>query len=129
MFNKKTIKKAEPLPKHRDDPDEPTHLLADRAQLKRVREARWAKLLKSFRPPKELLAWAERMTLLHGNDMVQIYQNEVPWITALYIIRYGENEAYWPATLSQEDLDRAIALERGSRPALGMKILPRKDDL
>lgn len=97
-----------PLKALRDHPVEPVHLLSDREQLASVRKDRWRKLLKSFDEPRtEILSWAEQMAAVHGPEVI-VWQNQLDWVTALYVVRYGENEAYWPRQFSDHDVRRAI---------------------
>jgi hypothetical protein len=109
----------------REPPVEDGDLLNDRARLAGARVARWAALRESFPPPRDYIqAWAERMRANHQSPWVHVnskphegYIVFVDWITALYVIRYGENEAYWPEELNDLDLGRALAWERGKIPA------------
>lgn len=107
--------KADALKPLCDMPEE-QHLLGDREQLKKVREARWKKRLASFPQPRaKILIWAEQMTAIHGNKKVRVWENEIDWIMALYIVRYGENEAYWPPNLSDRDIQRAFRWQADPR--------------
>jgi hypothetical protein len=109
----------------RAPPKEDDDLLADRPALGAARVARWRALCDSFPAPRdEIQAWAQRMAAQHKTPKLHVnsrpaegYIVFVNWITALYVIRYGENEAYWPAALSDQDVGRALAWERGKIPA------------
>jgi hypothetical protein len=109
----------------RKPPIEDNDLLVDRARLASARVARWRALLESFPAPRdEIQAWAQRMAAQHKTPMLHVnsrpaegYIIFVNWVTALYVIRYGENEAYWPEELNDLDLGRALAWERGKIPA------------
>jgi hypothetical protein len=109
----------------RKPPVEDDDLLRDRPLLGRARMARWAALRESFPAPRdEIQAWADRMDAKYQRAEVHVnsrpaegYIVYVDWVTALYVIRYGENEAYWPAELTDQDVGRALAWERGKIPA------------
>jgi hypothetical protein len=112
------------LPVLRELPEETHELLADRERLARVRLARWSALLGTFQVRQDVLGWARRMAALNG-PRVQVWENTVGWVMALYIARYGENEAYWPETLTDEDWQRAQQWERDDtlRPR-GVRYIP-----
>ena len=100
----------------RDPPDEPMNLLSDRKQLALVRQGRWKRLLEDFPPARRgILLWVEQMNDVQG-PRVQVWENTVDWLTALYIVRYGENEAFWPEQLSAADVDRARQWQLGDIP-------------
>jgi hypothetical protein len=102
--------------KLRVDPVETPELQNDRELLAKMRARRWKALRASFPSVRADIAdWAVRMEALHG-PRVKIWENLVGWVTALYIARYGENEAYWPEELTDDDLTRALAWERGNLP-------------
>lgn len=103
----------------REPPEESHELLKDREQLAIVRKGRWLELLGSFKVRKEIKQWAALMAAEYGKR-VQVHENVVDWVTALYIVRYGENEGYWPAELSDADVVRAHDWAKGKLP-LGVK--------
>lgn len=79
------------------------------------RKARWKAFLADHTELGAVTAWAERMAQRFG-PTVQVWATpKLDWITALYIVRYGEAESYWPAQLSLDDLRRALDWERGIR--------------
>lgn len=111
-----------PLRALRAMPRESVELLADREKLAKVRYERWLALRDEFPPVNPAMAdWAERMEAHYG-PQVKIHENIVDWITAFYVARYGENEAYWPEELDDNEVRRALAWEKGSVP-LGVRLL------
>lgn len=113
------------LEAQREHPKEPHELLADRAELARVRAKRWSELLGTFTVRDEILDWAERMAALYGPE-VRVWENRLGWIAAFYVARFGENEAYWPAELSDEEVARALQWEKDpSTTPKGVRYIPR----
>lgn len=111
---------APPARVHRAHPVEDVDLQADRPRLAQVRKGRWKKLRETFpEVSPEIAEWESHMKAAHG-DTVQIHENVTDYVTALYIARYGENEAYWPPSLSEHDVRRARAWARGKLP-LGVR--------
>lgn len=96
------------------------------AQLEAIaadRASRWAKLLKGRTELPQILDWANQMTALYG-PRVMVWRNRLPWITALYVVRYGEAEHFWPAQLTAGDLERAHGWAmRGDTPGAVRYIL------
>lgn len=94
------------------------------AQLEAItadRAARWKALLAGREETAEIRQWAADMAVVHGvgtipSALVQIWRNRVPWLTALYIARYGEAEDFWPPHLTTGDLLRARSWLRGDHP-------------
>lgn len=62
----------------------------------------------------ELLSWAKVMTRRHGQT-ARVHLNELPWLEALLVSRYGEASSHWPASFSTDDIARALATMRGRR--------------
>jgi hypothetical protein len=95
------------------------------------RASRWAALLKDREESAEIRSWAANMMLLFGSPdrpqpFVRSYRTVVPWITALYIARYGEAEDHWPAALTHEDWLRAQHWLEGKYKPDGVVYLPRE---
>jgi hypothetical protein len=84
--------------------------------LRADRRARWAALLEGREESAGIREWATNMETLHGGGVVEIWKNPVPWITALYVARYGEAEDNWPPALTEGDLVRANKWLRGGVP-------------
>ena len=84
--------------------------------LRADRRARWAQLLEGREESAGIREWGTNMAALNRGAAVEIWKNPVPWITALYVARYGEAEDYWPEALTPEDLIRANRWLRGDRP-------------
>lgn len=80
------------------------------------RAARWAALRAGLEESADARSWAAKMTVLHGSPNVQIHRNRLDWITALYVVRYGEAEDYWPTSLTADDVRRADRWFLGDRP-------------
>ena len=85
------------------------------------RAARWAKLLEGREESGDIREWATQMSQLHsraGNpvSVVRVFRNVLPWITALYVVRYGEAEDTWPTSLTSDDGHRARKWLRGDIP-------------
>lgn len=80
------------------------------------RRARWAELLEGREESAGVREWAASMTTLYKSGEVQIWKIRLPWITALYVARYGEAEDHWPSALTPDDLVRAGRWFRGDHP-------------
>ena len=77
------------------------------------RKERWAALRQARTELGPIVQWAERMAAKHGLT-VQVWRTAgLDWLTALYIVRYGEAESHWPPQLTLDDLTRALQWERG----------------
>lgn len=86
-----------------------------RAAITKDRRTRWASVVGAMDVPPDLKEWAAEMTARHG-PKVRVWENELDWITALLVSRYGEAEYFWPETFSAEDLHRAQTWMDGTRP-------------
>jgi hypothetical protein len=64
--------------------------------------------------PETLVSWAAVMAKRYG-PKVRVWQNTVPWLEALMIVRYGEDPMQWPPAFSAEDQARAVAWAKGKR--------------
>jgi len=101
----------------REPPAESAELLSDVVELAIVRSRRWRALREEFpTPASPVLDWAQKMTIKHKRATVRVWNNITDWVTALYIVRYGENEAYWPEQLSDDDVRRAERWLAGELP-------------
>ncbi len=80
------------------------------------RAARWATLLAGREESAEIRAWAAQMAILFGRQTVKVWRTHVPWVAALYVVRYGEAEDFWPAQLGSDDLRKAHRWLRGETP-------------
>jgi len=54
---------------------------------------------------------------------VQVHANQLPWITALMVVRYGEAIDFWPDAFDEKDLDRAIEWKDKGRIPNGVKLI------
>ena len=79
------------------------------------REGRWSDLLKDREESGGIRSWAQAMTARYG-PVVWVRGHGLPWITALYVVRYGESEHFWPAHLGPDDLARAGRWFSGATP-------------
>jgi hypothetical protein len=101
----------------REPPVESHELLSDVVELALVRARRWEALRATFPTVRsDVIDWAQKMTVKHKRATVRVWNNITTWITALYIVRYGENEAYWPEELTNEDVKRAERWLAGELP-------------
>lgn len=89
---------------------------AVRAAIQLDRAARWGELLGSREENAGIREWAARMAEAKRNPLVQMRGHAMPWVTALYVVRYGESEHYWPAQLGEADLARATQWLLGKTP-------------
>lgn len=80
------------------------------------RANRWGELLKDREELAGIRSWAQAMTTRYRNAQVLVGGHALPWITALYVVRYGESEHYWPAHLGADDLARASRWYFGATP-------------
>jgi hypothetical protein len=62
-----------------------------------------------------LEAWAALMAKRYGPE-VRIWKNDVSWLEALLIVRYGEDPMQWPPAFSEADVTRAHHWRRGRTP-------------
>jgi hypothetical protein len=82
--------------------------------LLRLRSDAYKRHVASMTVPDELVGWARKMALRYG-PKVQIWQNELPWLEALMVARYGEEPSSWPTAFSPDDVDRALAWMRNKK--------------
>lgn len=62
-----------------------------------------------------LHAWAERMSAKHGS-MVKVWHNQLDWLSALMVVRYGEAIEHWPQGTSVADHGCSQEWESGNIP-------------
>lgn len=105
------------------------------------RMRRWSIFLKDFQVRPEISEWAQKMTekfrrddkVLTGEEfdgalegevvpgvdgtMCRIHGDDVSWVLALLIVRYGQAEYHWPDEgFSDEDVQRAKEWYLGRTP-------------
>jgi len=80
------------------------------------RAARWAQLLADREESGEARTWAATMAAQHRGQLVRVHRTTVPWIMALYVVRYGEAEDFWPAQLGADDMVKAHLWLGGPKP-------------
>ena len=90
-------------------------LEAQHAAIATDRAARWAALLDGRDELAGVREWAAQMTIAHGAE-VQVWRTRLPWLAALYVVRYGEAEHFWPHLLTADDLRRARQWSAGELP-------------
>lgn len=90
-------------------------ILADRA-------ARWKEHVSASDVRPEIVTWSATIVQRFGKK-VRVHHNVVDWITALFIIRYGEAEYHWPMEFTDEDLQRATDL-LGGRLGDAVELIP-----
>lgn len=95
------------------------------AAIAQDRAERWAKQLEGREELAEIREWAGQMTIRHRNQYVRAHRTVLPWVTALYVVRYGEAEDYWPEALTADDARRARGWLLGTTPE-GVTYLPRE---
>lgn len=88
------------------------------------RLTRWALLLADREESATIRQWVGAMSAKYQSDTVRVWNSPVPWITALYIVRYGESEHYWPASLTPADERRAQRWLAGDIPLGVALVLP-----
>ena len=70
------------------------------------RAQRWKEVMKDVGVSAEMEKWAQSMSIMHG-PRVMVWRNELDWLTALMVGRYGEAEYHWPDAFGDDDLHRA----------------------
>jgi len=70
--------------------------------------------LQTMALPAYLHVWAAEMTAKHQKSLVKVHHNYLPWIQALLVVRYGEAVEHWPATVTEQDIERAREWKRGA---------------
>lgn len=94
-------------------PEPPTRQYAEIMVERRVQ---YAKFLRDNKVPEVIRDWAGRMSHRYGR-LVKVWHNELDWISALYVVRWGEAVEHWPAQLTEKDIERAFRWEKGETPA------------
>ena len=70
------------------------------------RKARWKELMEDVEVSAEMEKWAGAMSIMHG-PRVKVWANELDWLTAFMVGRYGEAEYNWPDAFGDDDLHHA----------------------
>lgn len=65
--------------------------------------------------PLYLTVWANEMAAKTGKAVVKVHHNYLPWLDAFLVTRYGEAVEHWPATLTEQDVERARDWKTGLR--------------
>jgi len=77
-----------------------------------ARRIAYAEHLKAAHVDPALKAWAERMAVRDG-PTVKVWHNDLPWLEALMVVRYGEAVEHWPSATTIADWGRATDWEAG----------------
>lgn len=84
-------------------------------ELCKLRRRAWAAHVATMMVPDALSAWAMEMERRHG-PKVRVWANNLPWLIALMVVRYGEAVGDWPAAFTEKDVERASQWARGTMP-------------
>jgi len=57
--------------------------------------------------PTYLRQWAQEMAKDSGKSRILVHHNELPWVEAFLVVRYGEAVSAWPLRVTERDLQRA----------------------
>lgn len=75
----------------------------------------YAQHLATMAVPAYLHLWAAEMAAQHQKAAVKVHHNYLPWLAALLAVRYGEAVEHWPATVTEQDIERAREWKVGKR--------------
>ena len=98
------------------------------------RQERWVEFMKDVPVPDELVLWEAFMTKTFGRATCAVGGRdprghiELPWLTALMVVRYGESEHFWPKKFGEKDVARAVDNRAGwaANKPLKVHYLPRE---
>jgi hypothetical protein len=94
--------------------------------LKYLRRGAYTRAVKSMKKvPKEIKQWVKQQEQAYG-PKVRVWFNEMGWLEAYMVVRYGEDPMQWPDTLGEDDVRRIQRWDSSS--AAGLKLLPREVD-
>lgn len=89
-----------------------------------VRKEAYERIAKKMKVPDGIKKWAAEMSSKYG-PKVRVWKNEVTWVPALLIVRYGEDPMQWPPELNDADVQRAEMWEK--KPASEVQLLPKDE--
>ncbi len=69
--------------------------------------------MRTMNVPQEINAWAVAMEQKYG-PKAKVWMHDVDWVTALMIVRYGEDASQWPKEFTEEDAKRAMTWFTGA---------------
>ena len=92
--------------------------------LKYLRRMAYKRTVRSLKVPKEIKEWVAKQEKLHGKR-VRVWFNEMGWLEALMVVRYGEDPVQWPPELGKEDIRRVQRWD--TSPAAGLTYLPKEE--
>jgi hypothetical protein len=94
--------------------------------LKLLRRGAYKRAVKALKKvPKEVKEWAAAQEKAYG-PRVRVWFNEMGWLEAYMVIRYGEDSMQWPDELGIEDVRRVQRWNQS--PAAGLTILSREEE-
>lgn len=82
-----------------------------------LRREAWEQHMRQVAALETIVAWSALMAVEHGGSLVRVWANELPWPTALMVVRYGEAAEFWPFEWSEKDVQRAQEWMLGRLPA------------
>lgn len=98
------------------------------ADILEEREIAFSEKMKDVTVPWAISDWAKKMEGKRGKRGAHLADNIVvvghlpcDYITALMVVRYGQNPDFWPPVFSPEDYERALGWEQGSIPGPVLK--------
>lgn len=76
-----------------------------------VRKKQYADHLLKMSVDPAVKAWSDRMESKYESKTVKVWHNELPWLEALMVVRYGEAVEHWPLATTVADWGRALDWE------------------
>jgi len=76
----------------------------------------WSQYIAQMLVADAFAEWVENMTTIHGRPTTKCWHQDLDWLTALMVVRYGEAVDFWPAALNDADLKRASDWMAGKLP-------------
>lgn len=81
-----------------------------------MRARSYAAHLQVMTIPLYLREWVKTMIQASGKTRLIVHHNELSWLEAFMVVRYGEAVEHWPMTLTKEDVERAHKWKNGKIP-------------
>lgn len=93
-------------------------------RLLELRKAAYIAHVAAMSVPASLKGWAAAMAAAHGKT-VKVWAQELGWLEALAVARYGEEPSVWPDAFDANDVKRAMRWAVKNRWPLGVeRIVP-----
>jgi len=89
-----------------------------------LRKEAYHRIARKMEIPDGVKKWAFEMEKKYGPS-VRIWKNEVNWVPALLIVRYGEDPMQWPPELGDDDVARAERWEK--HPPSGLAYIAKDE--